>query len=280
MKKTILLLSVITVVFTACKKDKVDNQTTSSEDDGLAESLFGDVKRVSEEAANDEGATTKVNPYSFGDSTVTITIVPAWTDTATWPKILTIDFGSTNVVGSYGISRRGKLTITLSDRFRNSGSVLTIVPTNYYVNDYKLEGTKTLSNNGRNTSGNLSYSVLVENGKVTFPTSEVITWHSERTAEWIAGEGTTLFSDGLAGICDDVYSVTGSGYGVNRKGVSYIMSITSPLRKEICWRWIVSGKIDLVPSGLATRSIDFGDGTRDAKAAVTVNGTTVNVTMK
>jgi hypothetical protein len=286
MKNRNLLLPfalIASILIFSCKKDekeeeKIDNQTTSSQDNAISQNMFDDVKKVVEEAAKDEGATNKSGLF-FG-TCATVSISPNWIDSAQyWPKTMTIDFGTTNCTGNDGINRRGVLTVTLSDRYTNAGSVLTVQPQNYFVNDHLIEGTKTITNNGRNASNNLSFTVQVTNGKVTFPTGGFTTWNSTRTNEWIAGESTSWFTNGLAGLCDDVYLITGSANGVNRNGLSYAVNITSPLRKEICCRWIVSGSMDIIPNGLLTRSVNFGNGNCDATATVTIAGNTFTFLM-
>ena len=283
MKRALLVLIVVAITVSSCKKDEkeiiiLDSSTVSSNDNSAAESLFSDMKRVVEEAADDEGQSGKKSGYTFG-ACATVTTVPAWTATTSWPKVMTIDFGTTNCAGSYGVLRRGQLIVTLTDRFRNAGSVLTVEPQNYYVNDAKIEGTKTLTNNGYNANNNLEYGVDVSNASVTFVDNSVITWESTRTTEWIEGDSTNLFTHGISGICDDVYLVTGSGSGVNRDGLSYSVNITSPLRKEVCCRWLVSGSLDISPQGLAVRSVDYGAGTCDRYATVTISGNVYNIAM-
>lgn len=281
MKKLVIPFVVIALVgisFNSCKKAKLNKQTTTAKDNGTAENLYADIKRVVEEAANDEGASNKTAGYSFG-SCATVSITPAWNDSLTWPKTMTIDFGTTNCTGAYGINRRGKLVVTLTDRYRNAGSVLTVQPSNYYVNNHKVEGTKTLTNNGRNSSGNLTFSVVVNNGKVTYPDGGIFTWKTSRTNEWIAGESTTLFSHGVSGICDDVYLITGSAEGTNKNGRNFTVVITEPLRKEICCRWIVSGKMEIKPEDLKTRKVDFGNGSCDSQAKVTIGRRTYNISL-
>jgi hypothetical protein len=76
-----------------------------------------------------------------------------------------------------------------------------------------------------------------------------------------------------------VYLITGSANGVNRDGLAYTMQITSPLRKEICCRWLVSGTININPSGMLTRTIDFGNGACDQNASITIAGYTFNFMM-
>ena len=88
--KYVKLLSVLGLLFMvliySCKKDKetvVDNSSVSVRDNSMSENLFADIKRVVEEAANDEGQSArgeKSGSYSFG-TCATVTINPAWVDT-------------------------------------------------------------------------------------------------------------------------------------------------------------------------------------------------------
>lgn len=282
MKNTFKLLTIfvfITFFIFSCKKDeKVDNQTTSIQDNSLAQNLFQDIKKVVEEAANDEGASSsnKKAGYSFGNC-ATVSVSPSWSDTTSWPKVMTIDFGTTNCVGNYGTSRRGILIVTLSDKYKNTGSVLTIQPQNYYVNDYLVEGTKTLTNNGRNNANNLTWTVQVTNGKITYPDGRFTTWQSTRTNEWVGGEATTLFTDGFSGICDDEYLITGGSSGVNTQGLPYTAVISTPLKAKVCCRWIVSGTIDITPQNLAVRTVDFGNGNCDAIVTISILGNSFTI---
>ena len=69
---------------------------------------------------------------------------------------------------------------------------------------------KTVTNNGENAEGNVNYDVSVVDGTVTDPEGMSATWNSERNREWIEGEATTYLAEGLAGILDDTYSLTGT----------------------------------------------------------------------
>lgn len=275
-KYSALVIVSIALATTSCKKDeedeKIDNETTTAQDNALAQNIFDDMKKVVEEAV--ENDTTSKISFSFG-TCATVTVNPAWADTATWPKTVTIDFGTTNCTGINGVKRRGKLVVNLTGKYRNQGSVLTVNPTNYYVNDYLVEGTKTITNLGRNTANNLHFSVNVSNAKITSPSGEVSTWNSTRTNEWVEGESTI----GLLNLCDDVYLISGSANGVSRTGKPYTVNITSPLRKQICCRWIVSGTLVISPTGLLNRTIDFGSGACDNSATITIAGNTFTFAM-
>lgn len=261
------------LIFTSCKKAKLNRQTTTSKDNSTAESIFADIKRVIEEAS-DENSNQKTSGYSFG-ACATVTVTPSLNDTV-WPKNMVIDFGSSNCTGNYGITRRGKILVKLSGKYRDAGSVLTVTLDDYFVNNHRVLGKKTITNNGRNSSGNLSYTVKVTNGKVIYPDGGFFTWKSTRTNEWIEGESTTLLN-GWSGICDDTYLITGSASGINKDGRGYTVNITAPLRKELCCRWIVSGKLEIKPDNLKTREVDFGSGACDGKATVKIGRRTYNI---
>ena len=113
-KKVIIVALTLPLVFVSCKKDKEkdpepqpDYSTNSTADNWVAETMFEDVRKVVVEVVDDEGksASQKSN-FTFGNC-ATISISPAWNDTLTWPKTLTIDFGTTNCMGNDGRNRRG-----------------------------------------------------------------------------------------------------------------------------------------------------------------------------
>lgn len=272
----VCFIAIVAVNISSCKKAKLNKATTTAEDNGTAESLYEDAFSSVDDAAKGESSINKTGEslrLATDSICATITVNPPAPD-STFPKTVTIDFGTTNCTGSDGRIRRGKIISTLTGRYRTTGTVVTVSFTDFYINDYHIEGTKTITNNGRNSSGNLSFTVQVAGGKVTSPEGDVISWESTRTKEWIAGESTKLY------IWDDVYSITGNASGVNREGRNYTASITNALRKEIGCRWIVSGTFEVAPQDLDTRTIDYGDGTCDNKAIVTVNNKQKEITLR
>lgn len=293
MKKTLNLFAALVLisgilVMGSCRKAKLNKETTSSEDDAIAESLFDDVFKVVDESAKDDdvnlGKTGIPRDYTFGANCATITLAPP-NDTAqpsnyVFPVELTVDFGPVNCQGNDGRNRRGKVIATFTGgRYRDEGTSISIKTENYFVDEYQVIGTKTVTNKGRNNAGNLEYSIEVD-GKVITPDEDEITWVSSRVREWIEGENTTFFTIDpetgewmlFEGILDDVYSITGSGHGTNRFGRSYTVTITKALRVQFCG-WIPEvtvGIVELQPDELKLRSVDFGDGTCDNEATVTI----------
>ncbi len=283
MKKSLLAILVILtaagiVYFSSCTKAKLNRSTTTSADNSTAENAFNDVYKVVNETAEDESSNKAVKAYSFGNC-ATVTVNPAWPD-STFPKTVTIDFGTTNCTGTDGKLRRGKIVYTISDRYRNAGCVISVTPENYYVNDYKVEGSKTITNNGRNSNDNLSYTIEVTGAKVTSPDGDEISWESSRTREWIEGEATTFWTDGIAGITDDVYSITGNASGINRNGTNFTVTIIEPLIVKIGCRWITKGILEIAPEGLKKRTVNYGDGNCDNEATVEIGNKTYNITLR
>ena len=277
-----IALVAILFIFASCEKSKLNRATTSSEDNELAENMFNDVFKVVEETAQEEdlegeGKTERME-RSFG-SCATVTIDPPLPD-QTFPKTITIDFGTSGCTGDDGRVRTGKIVAVMSGLYREEGTVIDVTPDNYTVNGYSVNGSKTITNNGRNGSGNLSYSVNVSNAKIISPDGDEVSWNSTRTREWIEGEETNFWTDGLSGILDDVYLITGNASGTNRDGRAFTVTITKALRAQLDCRWITSGTIELEPDKLKKRTIDFGNGGCDNEATVEISDKSYTIRMR
>jgi hypothetical protein len=72
---------------------------------------------------------------------------------------------------------------------------------------------------------------------------------------------------------DDIYEISGAGTSVNNQNIQAKFEITQPLVQKFNCHYIVSGKAKLTVPG-TDASIDFGNGTCDNTATVTINGNT------
>ncbi len=274
MKKNmhVLLLSILLpgliLLGESCRKDAKDDNPTLITDLNLAESLFTEVKDMADEAWKESSGSGKAGletGWIILGQCATITL-----DTTTTPHLLTIDFGSVNCLCADGKNRRGIILITFTGPYRDSGTVITHTFNNYFVNDHGVAGTKTVTNNGKNSSGNLSFSV-VENGTITKPNNAgTINWNSNRTREWISGTNTTA-------LLDDIYQISGSANGTTANATAFTMMITKPLQKEIGCKHFVSGTLEITPAGKPVRIIDYGNGTCDNVITVTINNHTFTI---
>lgn len=267
----VLKFSAITVaamlLLASCKKDQEEPIVPSADysaaaDHALAMDFFNDMMLQVDAAASDNGLRGMDDECA---PTVTF-------DTLAMPHTLTIDFGSTNCTAQNGRMRRGMLMVSFTGPYRAEGTVISITPEDYYVNDHLVQGVKTVTNMGLNADQNPYFNVEVD-GTITAPDeSWTSTHHSVRVRTWSEGSSTM---DPF----DDVYHITGSGNGVNRNGLPYTVSITNALRVAVGCPFITQGTLAITPSGLSQRIIDFGNGTCDGTITVSVNGYSFTITL-
>ena len=262
------VLIVATLMSIACRKKTVDKDTQAAEDNEESEMICNDASNMSDAAALGVTSfrTHGVDGILSGCATVT-------RDTVSTPRVLTINFGTSNCVCQDGRSRRGIISIAYTGGYFQTGTTRTITFTDYYVNDKHVEGTHTVTNNGLNSAGNYTWTVQAVDMRITRPTGEYHTWNSTRTREMIAGASTPILRN------DDIYLITGTASGVNVNGVSYTANILQPLRRAVSCQWMESGKIEITPANLATRTLDFGNTGCDNQATVTVNSNTYSITL-
>lgn len=277
-KVMMLSAGLLSLVLVSCRKDKEeerDSDTTSAVEYAIGENAFNDVANIADEAY--DGSLDSYRTSS-GSGTLSTCATISF-DSLTAPKSLTVDFGTADCLCSDGNYRRGKIIVTWTGPYRDSGSVRTITFDNYYVNYNKIQGTKTVTNNGTNVSGHPVYSVSV-NGSIVWDSSYfggggTSTYTSSRTREWISGYNTLNW-------LDDVYLISGTASGTTRLGNAYTMSTSEALKKEIGFRHFTDGVLNFTPAGKYTRVIDYGyvNGGRDNLAQVTINGFTFNIQLR
>ena len=266
--KIVTIASVLIFTLASCQKNW-DALINSAEDNALAELTFNDVNQIADEAANGNLSSYKSDDASSGLGPCAFIT----NDSTSTPRMLTIDFGSVNCLSMDGRNRRGKIIVSYTGKYRDAGSSATYSFDNYFVNDNQILGSKTLTNMGTNTAGNIWYDISVSASIVKADGSGTITWNSDREREWIAGYSTPARGD-------DEYRITGSASGVSASGDSYSASITSPLHRSLACRFIDSGVIDITVGSFSTRTINFGSGTCDNTAELTVDGRTRTINLR
>ena len=182
---------------------------------------------------------------------------------------LTIDFGTTNCLCPDGRYRRGKIIVrfTTDVNTRRAGAVVT--RENYFVNDNQHTATRTFTDLGTG-----SFTVAVTNASIIRANNGgTHSWTANWTFTRTAGYGTPQVSD-------DVYSVTGASAGTNRNGMGYTTTVVTPLVKRAdCFKYFVQGTVSITNSNNKTMILDYGNGTCDNVATVTVNGHTRTITL-
>lgn len=267
MKKLVLTfasaLLVGSITLTSCDKQKEAIFDQSAVDNATADAQFNDLDNITTEAMISQEANAGLRDAST-ERTSTFRGCGTYTFSPS-TKTITIDFG-TGTTCNDGKTRKGKIVIVATGRYMTAGSVIVTTPQDYYVNNVKVEGRKTVTNVTQQ-GGNPKHTVVVAEGKLTYPDGSVFTWTTNRTREWLSGSGDLNFTN-------DVWSITGNASGVNRKGKSFSAEITNALIiKAECF--VTSGRIPVqgsytVVGENASKSVDFGTGACDRTVTVTI----------
>jgi hypothetical protein len=276
--KRILLASAVAVALvgvtaTSCKKEKPDTETQSAVDNNICETEFGkSMTTINGFAIKENGIKGMQDAADMMAGNPTIIVDPADTLDG-FPVTMTIDYGSgtsftTDAVD--GKVRTGKIICVFSDNWSNVGAHVKVTMVNYVSGGiaYSCDSMKIT-----HTSAS-SFTHQIFKGRCTSSAwSNPLQWEGTRTFAQTAGMATPLNP------LDDVYSLSGNASGVNRDGKSYTVSITQPIVKATACSWVQSGRVDITPEGLAVRTVDYGNGTCDAAATLTINGNTFTFNM-
>lgn len=190
-----------------------------------------------------------------------------------YPKTITVDFGTSGITGKRGNILKGVIIIVVSNRMNIENSTRTFTFSDFFVNDNAVLGSKTVTYNGE-TAGKPSWTIVAKDTVVRADGTKVI-WNSNRTRTRIDNNSTPLI------YWDDLYSISGGSNGVNAKGVAYTKTIneTNPLIVAGGYPFFTQGSV-LITSENKTVLVDYGDGTKDNKATVTIDGVTKEITLK
>jgi hypothetical protein len=261
LKKAAIVLTVLSIALTGCKKDDLLFDSETSEDENNVAMIEDDNTLASDFLATDNvgGRTESGNFLGAG----TVTYNPA-------TKTATIDFGATNVVCNDGRTRRGKIIIKMEEGRPNNLPYTSVTShENYFVNDNKVEGTRR-ERKTRVSTTDIQTVITVTDRKVTFTDGTFFTRNVNHTR---------LASITLAGID---YTTTGTANGITRRNRAYTSTIVSPvISKTSCNNRLfpVKGTLNLQVAEIVNPFVvDFGDGACDRTFTVSYNGRTKTIT--
>jgi hypothetical protein len=257
----------LAIGFNSCKKndetlaEEFENTFEASGNQAVSNNLSQDAEDVFLEIAQDNNIAGNFAPQPVEN------IIPCATVTITplvgFPKTIVIDFGTSCTHN--GITRSGKINIVLTDSVRKTGSQATMTFTNYFVNLYKVEGTYTWTNTS--TIGTRSWTRVTTGGKITAPDGRWWNHEGNRTVTQTAGVGTATPIDDIFSVFPGTHTVT------NSSNISRTCTILEALQRKVACANIDKGKIKVQgPNHYAV--IDFGDGTCDNLATLSIDGRT------
>ena len=251
MKKNIFLSITLALCigFTACDKTEItqaeedtksaalhNSQVQGVADDGFAQMLIAI-------ASDDQPSGIKSN-----NNTVIIS-------GPNFPKTITVTFDGTPDI--LGIVRTGSITGVLTNHFYLPNAQLTVDYNNYVVNGVQFKGEQTITNKNTILSlTSITFDVVVDGASVIVNNAYgKWTWSGNRKWEWTPTE----------------VKITGTTFGRNEAGISYITKTTTPLIQKANCPLVSSGVVEIT-AGIYIATVDFGDGTCDDKAMFTFNG--------
>lgn len=261
-------LLIVIVSVNSCKKDRPDTDTQSSVDNSICEGEFSRLfSQTNSIAVNDSGVQIWGGdgqlyrggcPDAFLDSA----------DNEKFPKTVYMTYGYDNdgdsiceaaCTGLDGKTRRGIVRTVFSAHWSQPGAVITHYLKNYFVDGIQYEGVVTI------TRSSASYTQVVSGGKCTKGSEWTILWNSTRTITPVWGD--TLTTN------DDVILIGGNASGTDRKGRNFSVEIdpNNPLKRSIC-PYITQGIQTVKLEGKKDRAINYGDGTCDNIAVLTIDG--------
>lgn len=241
----------------------VESETVEDELDNILDDLFGSID--SELSSKNEFEEKSQGGREGVLSCATKTVVITNTE-----KSITLDFGDGCETPKGDIL---KGIITMNFKYNHADGELTIVKSfkNFYFNDVLVEGSKTVVKT-RSNQDSLPESVVTFDMKLTWEDGSYVVRTGSKTRTFIEGFDTRVYYD-------NVFSIVGSSITTFSDGTVVYAEITNRLIRKMNCRFIVSGEKTLVMDG-QTYVLDFGDGTCDNLATLTVNGETTEFELR
>lgn len=276
---SILIVSAIISLNSCKKKAEVDNESQSVVDNAICEQEFMSIQPV----VNDKGitqsgikrTTAALDTFKILGALGNPTITPSANDTVTnaageyinGPVTFQLTYLN-GYIGNDGVARTGSINITTLKRWSVLNNTVTVDLSNYKANNVTYSG-----------------QIKITKSNATTVTLEVVNGHCSDGTWNIDYAGTKTLTQ-VGGVntpgdeSDDIYEITGNSTGKNREDRTFTTSITTKLIKKSSCKFITSGTMDLTPDGFKVRTVDFGNGDCDNKATYTVNGQTIEFTLK
>ena len=264
--KSILALTFVAVSLFACNKS--EERALEATDEVRSESMLDAVDRAVEAPVDaltfragggadcGEGGSPWPECVEITDSGENV-----------YPRTITIDFGD-DCFTPNGLQRTGTIEVVLTGDVRNEeGAVRTVTFEDLTIGDFMtVNGTRTLTNTGQNEEGQWTFAQETST-TIDRPVLDIVrTYDGTRT--WLAGHDTEECGD-------DIWQRDGAGEKTisNGMGETTVTVTHDAVVYDRPCGYPVSGTVTMVRNQFE-RIMDFGDGTCDALAELTINGTT------
>ena len=299
MKKTKMTLALAGImlasaaIVSSCKKKEStpDTDTSGAADNHLAENTSNDVVSMGAQAS--DNTTASFSTYRNGGETQILGLGCATVSKDTTLKTILVSFNGS--VCADGRTRSGSLTFSYANSvngakfYRDPGFELDVTSNNYVVDGNAVNiQNKTIKNitpvgfNASNTNEQWSISADIT---ITKAAGGTINWTSNRVKTLL--NTSVVYTNAATPINwkQARIGITGSANGSRSTGETFTVNITNQLIRDFggC---DLGGKVPFIegtfiytPSGKAARTFDYGNGSCDFNATVTINGVTHAITL-
>ncbi|HQV06719.1 MAG: hypothetical protein R2796_00270 [Chitinophagaceae bacterium] len=290
---TLVVICVFSLLafFSSCQKD-INSQNTddseeqavlvSSEADGEAQLVFNNVFDDAM-GVNNEVGIGGTGVFGRINSCPSVSIERLHAPDL-FPVKITLDFG-TGCVAPDGHFRKGKVITVYTDRLLHPGAMATTHFEDFYFDSIHVEGIHKITNTSpvATPPTTRQFTVDVTDAKLTKPNGNYTMWDSHKTITQFEGLSTDS-------PLDDVFAIQGHSNGKVQRGNLVVLWESSvpanyPLIKKFTCHWIVKGRIRTVRQNAAANTqwiaiLDFGDGSCDNQATISINGHTFQITLR
>ncbi len=267
--KGLLAIAALTVLTTSCSKNEdtadeasldltAEQTTLSAEADRSADEVFNLIEIAYAEQEEEAGRTTSLFP-----DCVTITI-----SSENEVTFVTYDFGLGCEIGS-GAIVSGTLRLTYGPLVAATRTI-TFSFENFGYNNKGIAGGGTIYRERNNANGNPA-STVNKDLQVTMQNGVVASVTGTRSAEWIEGFASGTWTD-------NVFLITGDRDIAFSSGFNHDLLVLEALRRESTCDYFVSGVLEVTRNN-GTGTLDYGDGTCDNLAVLTINGQEYEITL-
>lgn len=317
MKTSKITLGLVAIVVaasltvTSCrKKEKTtaqepDNEQATASDNALAENSSNDIISMGSQLS--ENNNNSMTSYRLDGSNAVFTstcavITGSIVGTGSVVNTYTVDFGTQGCLCNDNRTRKGKLMFDFTGStngakfYRNPGFKMVVTSAGYVVDGNQVNIINKMVTNttpltiapGANPGTNLTWSIAA-NISIIKANSETVTWTCNRTKELINTSDANCYGGQSMPInwTKAKVQLNGNASGVNAKGENYTAVATNLVRDFTCApdplhphrHPFISGTVVYTPGTRPTRTIDYGNGSCDFNATVTVNGQTFSITL-
>ncbi|POY36254.1 hypothetical protein C3K47_10895 [Solitalea longa] len=282
--KAMVMLGMIGLTFTACKKEEQKPESLNVEEsmhgvaknDVITADLFEQINLISHSFPEIRGESVSAkSTEGFGDDLLdhlddySCAKVKIESAPFKWPLKVVLDYGAGGCEDPKTQKlRKGKIILSYDKAWLSTGCSVSITFEDYWCGDTKFDGFCKISSTGLTKEGYLKFSLECEGTKI----------HCECVEKWACKKEIVWCNSKTAlNIFDDYYSITGWGQGSDSKGNFFSEKITKALKKKAFCAWICEGTVELKTNSVSLCTMDYGNGDCDKKATLTINGNTKQI---